>query len=177
MLESNATSVPVWIFRMLFVSRDLMVQIWAHFWGRYSSEKSRQRIPIDVSNSFFRSVVPWVHCSDWCWGWRRLCMSLDFHNALLAIDILAGIVTLNFVMYLTVVFSFCDLDWGLDLLKCKKQSYVLGFGHSLRPLMPTNSAWSLTQNNLLLLFVCKPSCVSLQAVPSTTLVSLWLVQN
>ena len=37
-------------------------------------------------------------------------MSLDFHNALLAIDILAGIVTLNFVMYLTVVFSFCDLD-------------------------------------------------------------------
>ena len=47
---------------------------------------------------------------------------------------------------------------GLGLLKGLKLSYVQGhrFGHSLRPLILTNSAWSSTQNNLLLLFVSKP---------------------
>ena len=64
-------------------------------------------------------------------------MSLVLHDALLAIDSLAGLLT-----YLTVLFSFCDFFWGLDLLKGRKLFYVLGhwFGHFLRPLMPTKSA-------------------------------------
>ena len=45
----------------------------------------------------------------------------------------------------------------------ERQETILCAGHwvdhSLQPLMPTNSAWSPTQNNLLLLFVSKPSCV------------------
>ena len=57
--------------------------------------------------------------------------------ALLAIDSLAGL-----VMDLTELFSFWDLVLGLGLLKGWKLSHVRGhrFGHSLRPLMPTNSA-------------------------------------
>ena len=63
-------------------------------------------------------------------------MSLVFPYALLAIDSLAGLVT-----YLVVLFSFCNIFWGLDLLKGRKISFVLGhwFGHSVRPLMPMNS--------------------------------------
>ena len=64
-------------------------------------------------------------------------MSLVFHDALLAIDSLAGLVT-----YSTVLFSFCDFFGGFDLLKAGKLSYVPvhWFGNFLRPLMPTNSA-------------------------------------
>ena len=44
------------------------------------------------ANRFFCCVIPWVHCRDWCWGRWRLCMSLVFHDAPLAIDSLAGLV-------------------------------------------------------------------------------------
>ena len=144
-----------WRFIML-----LVLCVWRFRFGPvliiYSSAKFRRRIPIDHAYRFICSVIPWVHCRDWCWGWWRLCMTLVFHEALLAIDRLAGL-----VMYLTVIFSFCYFFWGLDLLEGLKLSYVLGhwFGHSLWPLMQTNSAWSLTQNTLLQLFVGKPNCV------------------
>ena len=38
----------------------------------YSSAMFQRRIPIDVRDRFFSSVIPWVHCRDWCcstWAW------------------------------------------------------------------------------------------------------------
>ena len=50
-------------------------------------------------------------------------MSLVFHNVLLVIDGLAGL-----VRYLTVLFFFCNFFLGLALLKAgRKLSFVLGY--------------------------------------------------
>ena len=124
----------------------------------YSSAKFRRRIPIDIAKYSF--VLAFLGSTVETRLMLRSMKALhELHDALHAIDSLVGLVT-----YLTVLFSFCDFFWELDLLKGRKLSNVLGhsFGHSLRPLMPTNSAWSSTQNNLLLLFLSKPSCVYLQ---------------
>ena len=58
-LGINASSVPVLIFRLLFVLRVLKVQIWGSS-DHFFFSKFRQRIPIDVANRFFCPVIPWV---------------------------------------------------------------------------------------------------------------------
>ena len=106
-----------WVFRFAAALSFIRQQHW----------KVRRRIPIDAANRFFCSVISWVHCRDWCWGRCRLYIRLIFHDALLAIDSLAGLVT-----YLTVLFYFYDFFSESDLLKSRKLSCVLGhwFGHS-----------------------------------------------
>ena len=43
----------------------------------YSSAKFWRRIPIDVANRFFCSVIPLVHCRDW-WAWifTKCCLAV-----------------------------------------------------------------------------------------------------
>ena len=124
--------------RALCFQASDMGQFWAsaNFWWRN---------PIDLANEIFCSVMRWVHCRDWCWGWWRLYMSLVFHKTLLAIDVSDSL------------FSFCDSSFfrGLDLLICAG-ALVWSFSPasdanelSLIPSDPGVVVWYVNEGNIL----------------------------
>ena len=107
----NKKSVPIWIFRMLFVLRVLKVQIWCSsdrlFSSKVSMEDSNKCRDIDSSVLSFPEFTVEIG-----WGWWSCQSQAARREKARSRRVLAGL-----SMYLTMLFSFCDFVWGSDLFE------------------------------------------------------------